>query len=162
MVVFPEASALVHCSAVAVFLTEALWITGVPFLLRLCHWQKDRKLPNVTACCIISHFLIHHVFSVMCVCCFFETLLKAFKLLKLSIKHWAEHCTDLHSDRSQRKGTELFVAIRSPRVWACTQTHGELWEALQEERLQEGPMKAEIFTNTQCLSCNFGFTVCHF
>lgn len=87
MVVFPEASALVHCSAVAVFLTEALWITGVPFLLRLCHWQKDRKLPNVTACCIISHFLIHHVFSVMCVCCFFETLLKAFKLLKLSIKH---------------------------------------------------------------------------
>lgn len=36
------------------------------------------------------------------------------------------------------------------------------WEALREERLQEGPMQAEIFTNVQYLSCNFGFTVCHF
>lgn len=81
----------------------------------------------------------------MCVCCFFDTLLKAFKLLKLSVKHRAEHCTDPHSDRSKRKGTEPFVAIRNPRAWACTQTHRELWEALQEERLHDGLMQADFF-----------------
>lgn len=43
MEVFPEASALMHCSAVAVFLMEALWITGVPFLLRLSDTGKKRE-----------------------------------------------------------------------------------------------------------------------
>lgn len=43
MEVFPEASALMHCSAVAVFLTEALWITGVPFLLSFSDTGKKRE-----------------------------------------------------------------------------------------------------------------------
>lgn len=43
MEIFPEASALMHRSAVAVFLTEALWITGVPFLLRLSDTAKKRE-----------------------------------------------------------------------------------------------------------------------
>lgn len=40
---FPEASALMHCSAVAVFLTETLWITGVPFLLSLSDTAKKAE-----------------------------------------------------------------------------------------------------------------------
>lgn len=43
MEVFPEASALMDCSAVAVFLTEALWITGVPFLWSLSDTGKKRE-----------------------------------------------------------------------------------------------------------------------
>lgn len=43
MEVFPEASALMHCSAVAVFLRGTLWIPGVPFLLSLSDTAKKRE-----------------------------------------------------------------------------------------------------------------------
>lgn len=62
MEVFPEASALIHCSAVAVFLTEALWITGVPFLLRLS--VTGRKIESFQMLLHAALFLFFS--SIMC------------------------------------------------------------------------------------------------
>lgn len=68
MEVFPEASAFTHCSAVAGFLTGALWITAVPFSLRLSDTAKKRESFQTLLHAALSLFFSSLMCFQLCMC----------------------------------------------------------------------------------------------